>query len=101
VVFGPVRLCYLVGAVGWEVDALCRWRQRDLCLGKRHVQSPALQYARSLNPSTFRSGGYACGTESTNPANDRRYASVGFEPHGEFCYPRGGPVVTTMWRPAR
>jgi hypothetical protein len=26
---------------------------------------------------------------------------VGFEPHGEFRYPGGGPVVTTMWRPAR
>jgi GNAT superfamily N-acetyltransferase len=39
--------------------------------------------------------------ESTNPANDRRYASVGFEPHGEFGYPGGGPAVTTMWRPAR
>ena len=39
--------------------------------------------------------------ESTNPANNRRYASAGFEPHGEFCYPGGGPVVTTMWRPAR
>ena len=39
--------------------------------------------------------------ESTNPANNRRYASMGFEPHGEFCYPGGGPVVTTMWRPAR
>jgi GNAT superfamily N-acetyltransferase len=39
--------------------------------------------------------------ESSNPANSRRYASVGFEPHGEFSYPGGGPVVTTMWRPAR
>ena len=39
--------------------------------------------------------------ESTNPANNRRYASAGFEPHGEFSYPGGGPVVTTMWRPAR
>src|SRR5215470_7195257 len=39
--------------------------------------------------------------ESSNPANNRRYASVGFEPHGEFSYPGGGPVVTTMWRPAR
>jgi GNAT superfamily N-acetyltransferase len=39
--------------------------------------------------------------ESSNPANDHRYASVGFEPHGEFSYPGGGPVVTTMWRPAR
>jgi len=26
---------------------------------------------------------------------------VGFEPHGKFSYPGGGPVVTTMWRPAR
>lgn len=39
--------------------------------------------------------------ESTNPANDRRYASVGFEAVGEFSYPGGGPVATTMWRPAR
>jgi GNAT superfamily N-acetyltransferase len=39
--------------------------------------------------------------ESSNPANNRRYASVGFEAHGEFCYPGGGPVVTTMWRRAR
>ena len=39
--------------------------------------------------------------ESSNPANNHRYASVGFEPHGEFRYLRGGPVVTTMWRPAR
>ena len=39
--------------------------------------------------------------ESSNPANDQRYASVGFEPHGEFCYPGGSPVVTTMWRLAR
>jgi GNAT superfamily N-acetyltransferase len=39
--------------------------------------------------------------ESSNPANNRRYASVGFEPHGEFSYPGGGPVVTTMWRPPR
>ena len=38
--------------------------------------------------------------ESSNPVNNHRYASVGFEPHGEFCYPGGGPVVTTMWRPA-
>jgi GNAT superfamily N-acetyltransferase len=39
--------------------------------------------------------------ESSNPANNHRYASVGFEPHGEFRYPGGGPIVTTMWRPAR
>ena len=39
--------------------------------------------------------------ESTNPANDERYKSVGFEPIGEFSFPGGGPIVTTMWRPAR
>jgi GNAT superfamily N-acetyltransferase len=39
--------------------------------------------------------------ESTNPANNRRYAAVGFERHGEFEYPGGGPVVATMWRAAR
>jgi GNAT superfamily N-acetyltransferase len=39
--------------------------------------------------------------ESSNPANDRRYVSVGFEAVGQFSYPGNGPVVTTMWRPAR
>ena len=39
--------------------------------------------------------------ESTNPANNDRYARVGFEPIGEFSFPGGGPIVTTMWRPAR
>ncbi|MDQ2942530.1 MAG: GNAT family N-acetyltransferase [Candidatus Dormibacteraeota bacterium] len=39
--------------------------------------------------------------ESSNPANNHRYARAGFEPIGEFTYPGGGPVVTTMWRSAR
>jgi len=39
--------------------------------------------------------------ESSNPANNHRYADVGFEAVGEFSYPGGGPIVTTMWRPAR
>jgi len=39
--------------------------------------------------------------ESTNPGNNDRYASVGFEPIDEFSYPGGAPVVTTMWRSAR
>jgi GNAT superfamily N-acetyltransferase len=39
--------------------------------------------------------------ESSNPANNRRYASVGFDSLGEFSYPGNGPVVTTMWRSAR
>jgi GNAT superfamily N-acetyltransferase len=39
--------------------------------------------------------------ESTNPANLSHYRGVGFEPLGSFTFPGGGPVVTTMWRPAR
>ncbi|MFJ9560104.1 GNAT family N-acetyltransferase [Streptomyces fuscichromogenes] len=38
--------------------------------------------------------------ESTNPANDRRYESVGFVPRGQLVTP-GGQTVTTMWRRAR
>jgi len=39
--------------------------------------------------------------ESSNPANNDRYARLGFEPFGEFSYPDGDHTVTTMWRPAR
>jgi hypothetical protein len=39
--------------------------------------------------------------ESSNPANDHRYARLGFEPVGEVSYPGGGPRMTTMWRQAR
>jgi hypothetical protein len=45
--------------------------------------------------------GFPSYLESSNPANNQRYAGVGFEAVGEFSYPGGGPVVTTMWRPAR
>jgi GNAT superfamily N-acetyltransferase len=38
--------------------------------------------------------------ESSNPANNQRYESVGFRPIGRFSYPGGGPLVTTMWRAA-
>jgi len=38
--------------------------------------------------------------ESSNPNNNNRYKRLGFEPYGEFSYPGGGPLVTTMWRPA-
>jgi GNAT superfamily N-acetyltransferase len=44
---------------------------------------------------------FAAYLESSNPANNRRYARVGFEPAGEFSYPGDGPLVTTMWRPPR
>ena len=39
--------------------------------------------------------------ESSNPANNDRYASVGFERIGQFDAPDNGPVVTTMWRSPR
>jgi GNAT superfamily N-acetyltransferase len=39
--------------------------------------------------------------ESSNPINDDRYRSVGFQTHGQFQVPNGGPMVTTMWRSAR
>lgn len=39
--------------------------------------------------------------ESSNPANNRRYETVGFEPIGEFSFPGGGATVTTMWRASR
>lgn len=38
--------------------------------------------------------------ESTNPANLPRYEALGFEARSTLG-PPGGPVVTTMWRPAR
>ncbi len=38
--------------------------------------------------------------ESTNPANNERYESVGFRSNGSFTVP-SGQVVTTMWRPAK
>ncbi len=39
--------------------------------------------------------------ESTNPANDARYRSVGFEPVGSFRTVDEERVITTMWRPPR
>jgi len=37
--------------------------------------------------------------ESSNPANNARYESVGFRPHSRITA-ASGHVVTTMWRPA-
>ena len=39
--------------------------------------------------------------ESTNPVNDQRYQSVGFEPVGSFRTIDERRVITTMWRPPR
>jgi GNAT superfamily N-acetyltransferase len=45
--------------------------------------------------------GAAAYLESSNPANDERYARLGFEPHGSFTTPDGLHPVTTMWRAAQ
>jgi GNAT superfamily N-acetyltransferase len=39
--------------------------------------------------------------ESSNPANDARYESLGFEPRTGFSTPGGEHTVTTMWREPR
>jgi GNAT superfamily N-acetyltransferase len=39
--------------------------------------------------------------ESSNPNNLARYERLGFRARGEFAIGDGGPVITTMWRPAR
>jgi GNAT superfamily N-acetyltransferase len=39
--------------------------------------------------------------ESSNPANDRRYESVGFRRVGGFTTPDGAHAVSTMWRDGR
>jgi GNAT superfamily N-acetyltransferase len=37
--------------------------------------------------------------ESSNPANDRRYESLGFDRVGSFSTPDESHTVSTMWRP--
>jgi len=39
--------------------------------------------------------------ESSNPSNLARYERIGFRARSDFAVGDGGPVVTTMWRPAR
>jgi GNAT superfamily N-acetyltransferase len=36
--------------------------------------------------------------ESTNPANNGRYARLGYRPRDSFEIVAGGPIATTMWR---
>jgi GNAT superfamily N-acetyltransferase len=36
--------------------------------------------------------------ESSNPANNARYAGLGYEQIDEFSAPSGGPPVAVMWR---
>lgn len=46
----------------------------------------------------FDADGLPAYLESTNPANDHRYARAGFRPVGGFRSVLDGAVVTTMWR---
>jgi ribosomal protein S18 acetylase RimI-like enzyme len=39
--------------------------------------------------------------ESTNPANNHRYARAGFQPLGTITSPIGNAQITTMWRDPR
>jgi ribosomal protein S18 acetylase RimI-like enzyme len=39
--------------------------------------------------------------ESSNPRNNRLYASLGFDPIGEIQAPAGAPPITRMWRQPR
>jgi len=50
------------------------------------------------NLETYDAAGIPTYLESSNPANDRRYESVGFVKRGEFRGPGDGPVVSTLWR---
>ncbi|WP_111718699.1 GNAT family N-acetyltransferase [Homoserinimonas sp. OAct 916] len=44
--------------------------------------------------------GFPTYLESSNPDNDRRYESVGYQKHGEITVP-SGLQVSTFWRPAQ
>jgi GNAT superfamily N-acetyltransferase len=52
------------------------------------------------NLSRIDSEGMPAYLESSNPANLKRYESVGFAERDELVAPSGA-VVTTMWRPAQ
>lgn len=50
------------------------------------------------NLARFDAEGIPSYLESSNPANNTRYQSVGYDPIGSFEMAPGGPVVTGMWR---
>jgi len=45
--------------------------------------------------------GFPAYLESSNPPTTTATRASDSMPLGEFAYPGGGPVVTTMWRHAR
>lgn len=55
----------------------------------------------AANLARIDAAGGAAFLESTNPANERRYARLGFARCGEFQLPEDGPRVTQMWRDPR
>jgi GNAT superfamily N-acetyltransferase len=52
----------------------------------------------AANLATIDAAGLPAYLESSNRANDRRYARLGFEQVGEFAAPHGGPTIACMWR---
>lgn len=59
------------------------------------------QQLLAQNLARFDAEGLPAYLESTNPANDHRYARAGFRPVGGFRSAVDGAPVTTMWREAR
>jgi ribosomal protein S18 acetylase RimI-like enzyme len=55
----------------------------------------------AANLASIDADGMPAYLESSNPANNARYESLGFKPRSEFPTPDGLHTVTTMWREAR
>jgi GNAT superfamily N-acetyltransferase len=98
-------------------EAAASAREIEERLGEGHPEGPFFHLTILATHSRHRGKGLGMGLltetltrvdalggaaylESTNPVNDERYRSVGFEPRAELIMP-GGQVVTSMWRPAR
>ena len=77
------------------------WYLSLLATGDRHRGHGHGMRLLAANLATLDAAGRPAYLESTNPANLKRYAAVGFEPIGRFSLPLGGPEVTTMWREPR
>lgn len=56
------------------------------------------QLLMAANLASWDAAGIPSYLESTNPANDHRYARAGFAPVGGFEAPLTGSRITTMWR---
>jgi hypothetical protein len=52
----------------------------------------------AANLATIDAAGLPTYLESSNRANDHRYARLGYAQIGEFAAPGGGPTIACMWR---